>query len=213
MARNGYFGVKNSHIAKMTDETALEYDAPVHVPGTVNIKLEVTSNSASPHADNEVWLDKDQDNGGTGSMVFYDIESDLAIRELIADITGYGLAATGEVLELADKVPPFFAFMCEQPGHTMGKRSCKYKCKAGKPSYEFKTTEDTPEIAQVEIPFTYRPVTLKNGTRMSGFSSFEGLASYKDFFKAVNTELAVKTASSAAAKAPADKQETAKAGA
>ena len=42
MARNGFFGVKNSHFAICTDEDALTYEDPGHVAGTVAISMEPT---------------------------------------------------------------------------------------------------------------------------------------------------------------------------
>lgn len=47
MARNGFFGVKNSHFAICTDEDALTYEDPVHVAGTVAISMEPTVETAT----------------------------------------------------------------------------------------------------------------------------------------------------------------------
>ena len=82
MARNGFFGVKNSHFAICTDEDALTYEDPVHVAGTVAISMEPTVETATSYADNEPWLDKQQDNGGSGTMSFYDTESTAELRQL-----------------------------------------------------------------------------------------------------------------------------------
>lgn len=195
MPRNGFFGVKNAHIAPMTDEDAMTYEAPVHIPGTVEIKMETSVESATPYADNEVWLQKQQDNGGSGTMSFYDVESTPETRELIAKISGYQLTADGRVTLSADVTPQPFAFMCEQPGHVMGKRRCLYKCLLTKPSVDAKTQEDKPEITQLDYEFTWVPVTLPDGHRTSGYDSYSDVAGYDKFFDKVDTAVAPKTES------------------
>lgn len=189
MPKNGYFGVKNSHFAPLTDEDALTYGEPVHVPGTVGISMEPSNETGTSYADNDVWLDKQQDNGGSGTMSFYDVESTPELRAMIADFVGFEIAADGRVILSADRVPKKFAFMCEQPGHVSGRRRCLLLCQFSKPTQELKTNEDTPEITQLDYPFTWRPVTLP-GTdiRTSGYDSFTGLADYDEFFDAVDWE-------------------------
>ena len=89
MARNGFFGVRNSHFAECTDEATLTYKKPVHVPGTVEISMEPSVETGTSHADNEVWLEEQQDNGGSGTMSFYDTESSDEVRKLIAELVGW----------------------------------------------------------------------------------------------------------------------------
>ena len=136
MARNGFFGVKNSHFAICTDEDALTYEDPVHVAGTVAISMEPTVETATSYADNEPWLDKQQDNGGSGTMSFYDTESTAELRQLIADLVGYEIAQDGRTILSADRTPKKFAFMCEQPGHVLGRRRCLLMCQLSKPTQE-----------------------------------------------------------------------------
>ena len=195
MAKNGFFGVKNAYFALVTDEDALEYATPVHVAGTVSISMEPSVETATSYADNEVWLDKQQDNGGSGTMSFYDTEGTPELRQLIADMVGFTIAADGRTILSADKTPKKFAFMCEQPGHVTGRRRCLLMCQLSKPTQEMSTTQDTPEITQLDYPFTWRPVTLpESKIRTSGYDSFSGVAGYDDFFKAVDTALAKKPA-------------------
>lgn len=192
MPKNGYFGVKNSHFAICTDEEKLTYDKPVHVPGTVGISMEPSVEAATSYADNEPWLDKTQDNGGSGTMSFYDVESTKELRRLLADITGYMVAKDGRMSLTANKKPKKFAFMCEQPGHVMGKRRCLLMCEMSKPKAEANTNQDSPEITTLEFPFTWRPVTLATGgdetARTSGYDSYSDLPDYATFFDAVKIE-------------------------
>ena len=124
MPRNGYFGVKNTHIALLKDEDAMKYDTPVAVPGTVEIKLTPSVNTESSYADNETWIDKQQDNGGSGTISFYDTEGTAEMRKLFAKLTGCEIDAKDRVLGSSGVDPQPFALMCEQPGHVMGKRVC-----------------------------------------------------------------------------------------
>ena len=191
MPRNGFFGVKNSHFAPVTDEEKLTYEKPVHVAGTVNIGMEPSVNTSTSYADNEPWLDKQQDNGGSGTMSFYDTESTPELRKLIADLVGYTIAEDGRTILSANKTPKKFAFMCEQPGHILGRRRCLLMCQLSKPKQELATMQDTPDITQLDYDFTWRPVTPPGGTdedRTSGYDSFSDLSDYATFFDAVNID-------------------------
>ncbi|MEG0015745.1 MAG: hypothetical protein RR842_13390 [Gordonibacter sp.] len=192
MPRNGFFGVKNAHFAPMTDEDTLTYDVPVPVAGTVEIKMEPSVESATSFADNEVWIDKQQDNGGSGTMSFYDVESTPELRALIAKLVGYQIAEDGRTILSADVTPAPFAFMCEQPGHITGKRRCLYKCQLSKPSLNAKGIEEKPDITQLDYDFSWRVVKLPSGTRTSGYDSYTGLADYEKFFAKVDTAVAPK---------------------
>lgn len=197
MARNGFFGVKNSHFAILKDEDTLTYDKPVYVAGTVAISMEPSVETGTSYADNETWLQKQQDNGGSGTMSFYDTESTAKLRQLIADLVGYEIAADGRTILSANLTQKKFAFMCEQPGHILGRRRCLLMCQLSKPTQELNTVQDTPEITQLDYPFTWVPVTIP-GTdiQTSGYDSFTGLADYDTFFDEVNIELAHKTGDS-----------------
>lgn len=191
MARNGFFGVRNSHFAICTDEDKLTYETPVHVAGTVEISMETSVETGTSHADNEVWLEEQQDNGGSGTMSFYDTEGTQEIRELIAELVGYTIASDGRTILSANKKPKPFAFMCEQPGHAIGRRRCLLMCQLAKPSQTMTTTAETPEITQLDYPFTWKPVIPPGGTaddRTSGYDSFSGLDDYDTFFEKVNLE-------------------------
>ena len=191
MPKNGYFGVKNSYFAICTDEEKLTYDKPVHVPGTVSISMEPSVESATSYADNEPWIDKTQDNGGSGTMSFFDVESTKELRRLLADLTGYMVTNDGRMNLKANAKPKKFAFMCEQPGHVTGKRRCLLMCELGKPKTEANTNQDSPEITTLEFPFTWRPVTPPTGKaedRTSGYDSYSDLAGYDTFFDAVKIE-------------------------
>lgn len=191
MARNGFFGVRNSHFAICTDEDKFTYETPVHVAGTVKISMEPSVETGTSHADNDVWLEEQQDNGGSGTMSFYDTESTPELRQLIADLVGYTIAKDGRTILSANKKPKKFAFMCEQPGHILGRRRCLAMCQLSKPSQTLTTNSDTPEITQLDYAFTWKPIIPPGGTaddRASGYDSFSDLPDYETFFDAVNLD-------------------------
>lgn len=208
MPRNGFFGVKNAHFALVTDEDKLTYETPVHVAGTVAISMEPTVESGTSYADNEVWLEEKNDTGGSGTMSFYDTESTEELRKLIADLVGYTIAADGRTILSANKQPKPFAFMCEQPGHVLGRRRCLLMCQMSKPKQSLNTLQGSPDITQLDYDFTWKPVTPpggKDSDRTSGYDSFTGLADYETFFDAVNLDgLVASTATSASTTSPAE---------
>ena len=193
MARNGFFGVKNAHVARFTDEDTFEYEKPIHIPGTVEIKIEPSIEQATSYGDNETLLDKYQDNGGSITWSLYDIESTPELRELLADINGFDIDAKGRVLATSGKTPKPFAFMCEQPGHAVGKRRCIYKCTSKPASVDAKTIEDKPDITQLDYELTFRPVTLPTGWRGCYIDTYSDLADYDKFFEQVDTAVKPKT--------------------
>lgn len=193
MARNGFFGVKNVHVARFTDEDTFEYEKPVHIPGVVEFKMEPSIEQATSYGDNEPWLDKYQDNGGSITWSLYDIESTPELRELLADINGFDIDAKGRVLATSGKTPKPFAFMCEQPGHAVGKRRCIYKCTSKPASVDAKTLEDKPDITQIDYELTFRPVTLPTGWRGCYLDTYSDLADYDKFFEQVDTVVKPKT--------------------
>ena len=198
MPRNGFFGVKNSHIAILKDEDEFTYETPVKVPGTVEIKMEPSVETNTSYADNEPWIDKTQDNGGSGTISFYDTESTTELRKLFADLVGFDIDAKGRALGTSGKTPKKFAFMCEQPGHVIGKRRCFLACQIKAPSMDSKTIEGKPDITQLDYDLTWRPVTLPTGWRGSFYDSYSDLEDYAKFFDKVDTQLTPASASEVA---------------
>ena len=187
MPRNGFFGVKNTHVALCTNSDTPAYDKPVAIPGTVEIKATPSVNTETSYADNEPWIEKQQDNGGSGTLSFYDTESTPAMRKLFAKLTGCEVDSKGRVLGSAGKDPQPFALMCEQPGHVTGKRRCYLMCQLSKPSMDAKTIEDKPTITQLDYDFT--PVTLPTSWRGSHYDSYSDIDGYDKFFDSVDTAL------------------------
>lgn len=193
MSRNGFFGVKNSHIAVLKDEDAFTYETPVKIPGTVEIKMDPSVETNTSYADNEVWIKGKQDNGGSGTISLYDTESTPELRELFADLAGFDIDGDGRVLETSNKDPKPFAYMCEQPGKVVGKRKCWYKCRLTPPSLDAKTLEEKPDIVTLDYGIEWEPVTLPTGWRGCSYASYSDLGDYETFFDEVKTDLKPKS--------------------
>ena len=192
--KNAYFGARNLHIAPMKDESALTYDTPVSVPGTISIGMEPQTSSDPAYADDGVWVENSADNGFDITLTNFDMETDLTIRELYARMVGYDLDDKNRLLYRADKQPEPFALLCEEEAtSTQGRRKCLLKCTAEKPSQNAETTTDSRTLAQNEITIHARPVVLANGIKLSGYTDYPGSTTYDDFFDAVSTSVTLPT--------------------
>lgn len=184
MPRDGLIGVKNLHLAPITNQDTLAYGTPVHIPGTVQIQASRSINESPSYADDEVWINAKSDTGGEGTLSLRDIMSDETVRELIANLTGYLVTAEGDVLA-TDKNPTPCAILCEQTGYIHGRRKLFYWCELGKPDFDAATKEDSVSVGQIDIPFTYKPAKLAEGVRATTRDSFYGNSTYDGWFKAV----------------------------
>lgn len=198
MARDGFVGVKNLHLAPLTDIEKATYGTPVDVgskAGLVAIQASRNVNESPAHANDEVWINARTDSGGTGTLSIRDI-SDPTVRETIAQFTGYLVTTEGDVLALADKAPEPCAIMCEQTGYIHGRRKLFYHCELGKPDFDASTKEENVSVGQIDIPFTYYPIEIDEGVRVTTRDSFYGNSTYADFFKAVVKTAKAKTTGS-----------------
>ena len=191
MPRDGFIGVKNLHLAPLTDVEALTYETPVSVPGTVQIQASRSVSDEPAYADDEVWINAKSDTGGTGTLSLRDVISVAAIRTLIARLTGYIVTTEGDVLA-TDRAPVPCAILCEQTGYLHGRRKLFYHCELGKPDFDASTKEANASVGQIDIPFTFYPIKLAEGVKATTRDSFYGNSTYADWFEAV-----VKTATEA----------------
>ena len=184
MPRDGFIGVKNLHLAPLTDIEALTYETPVSVPGTVQIQASRSVSDEPAYADDEVWINAKSDTGGTGTLSLRDVISVAAIRTLIARLTGYIVTTEGDVLA-TDKAPVPCAILCEQTGYLHGRRKLFYYCELGKPDFDASTKEENASVGQIDIPFTFYPIKLAEGVVATTRDSFYGNSTYADWFEAV----------------------------
>ena len=190
--RQGFFGVKNCHIALLTAESPLTYAEPVAVPGTVEISADAEVSSEAAYADDMVWIDGTTNNGFSGTLSLRDTVSTPTLRELFAKLSGYAIDANGRILGLTQRAPQTFALMCEKTGTNVNQRRCWYYCQLTPPSFDAATKEDNAEITQLDYEFTARPVTLPSGEVASHYDDFTGSETFDDFFEAVDTAIVEK---------------------
>lgn len=198
--RQGWWGAKDLRIAEMTDEDSLEYATPVKIPGLTEFNNSVSTNDWKVYADDDTWLNGNKDSGGSGTMSFRDVEMNVEIRKLIARLAGYIVDSHGRVIGTSDKPQIPFAVMFERTGYAGSKRKCYYKVKLGKPSEDAKTLEETPDITTMDFPYTYVPVTLPSGLRVSFYNDYPETDTYEKFYDKVDTTIAEADATASTAK-------------
>lgn len=187
MARDGFVGVKNFHLAPITDLATLTYGTPVDIgsnAGLVSIQADRSTSEDPAYANDEVWINARTDTGGTGTIAIRDINN-TTVRETIAKHTGYLVTTEGDILALSNVSPEPCAILCEQTGYIHGRRKLFYHCELGKPNFSASTKEGNTQVGQIEIPFTYYPVELATGVFVTTRDSFYGNSTYDDFFEAV----------------------------
>lgn len=187
MAHDAFVGLKALYLAEMTDEDTPTYAVPVDIAtkaGAVSISASREISNDAAYANDDVWIDAETDNGGSGTLEIRDIMTDTTVRELIAKLTGYLITTEGDVLA-TDRASVPCALLCEQSGYIHGRRKCFYKVKMRKPDFEAKTKEGSTTIGSLSIPFNFYKVKLAEGVNASTRDSFYGNSTYADFFTAV----------------------------
>ncbi|MBQ9005782.1 MAG: hypothetical protein IJ092_05350 [Atopobiaceae bacterium] len=194
MARDQFIGVKNFHLAELTDEENLTYGTPVAIAGLVQMQASRATNNEPSYADDEVWIEEESDTGGEGTISIRDILSNQDARELIARLSGYLVTAEGDLLAIVGASRNPCAILCERSAHSgHGQRKLWYCCTLGKPEFDASTKEETPTAGQLDIPFTYRPIKLAEGISATTRDSFYGNSTYAGFFDAVVKTTAAKS--------------------
>ena len=186
MPRDGFVGVKNLHIAEMTNTETLTYATPVDVGsyvGLVSIQIQRSIGENPAYANDEEWLKARTDTGGTGTLSIRDANH-KASRDLLARLAGYIITTEGDLLA-TDNPPIPCALMVERTGYIHGQRKLLYWVEFGKPDFEANTKEENAEVGQLDIPFSFKPVELADGVRTATRDSFYGNSTYDDFFDAV----------------------------
>lgn len=177
MADKVKFGIKNVHIAPMTDTTAETYGTVIAIPGAVSLSLEAQGDTSDFYADNTKYFVSVANNGYSGDLEIANIPEEVlkAIFKLTAD--------TNDVLVENSAVEPVpFAMMWEQDGDATGTKFVLYNCKATRPSREFNTTTESKEVQTMTLSVVASP--LKNGNTIAMTTDATDTTVVADWYKA-----------------------------
>lgn len=77
MADKVKFGIKNVHIAPMTDTTAETYGTVIPIPGAVSLSLEAQGDTSDFYADNTKYFVSVANNGYSGDLEIANIPEEV----------------------------------------------------------------------------------------------------------------------------------------
>lgn len=157
------------------------WDAPISIPGIVNIGLEPSGSAASFFAQNIPYFVQTKNNGYTGDM-----EVALFPDDVLVKLLGWYKDENGNYVEDSDGTTRKFALGYQVEGDVKARRVVLYDCEIARPSTSAQTTEDsiTPQTDTVSITVVpkYFDELGKNVVRAW---CYEGDASYGQFFTSV----------------------------
>lgn len=154
MANKVTFGLKNVHYATYTETAGtITYDAPVPIPGAVEISLEPRGEMVEFYADDMLYYSASNNQGYDGTLSVANIPQQFAI-----DALGETLDETdGTLTESSNGKGKNFALMFEFDGDEKAVRHLLYKCSANRPTVASSTKTDTAEPNANELSFVSSP--------------------------------------------------------
>lgn len=154
MANKVTFGLTNVHYATYTEtDGVITYDAPVRIPGAVEISLDPRGDMVEFYADNMLYYSAANNQGYDGTLTIANIPQQFAI-----DALGERLDETDSVLtETSNSKGKDFALMFEFDGDERATRHVLYKCSANRPTVGSTTKTNTAEPNTNELTFVASP--------------------------------------------------------
>lgn len=144
------YGLKNVHYATYTEDSGvITYDAPIAIPGAVEISLEARGDMVEFYADDVLYYSASNNQGYDGTLNIAVIPESYAI-----DCLGEEKDPTAGVLieKVTAKGKPF-ALMFEFDGDVKATRHVLYNCTASRPTVGSSTKTDSVEPGTNELPF------------------------------------------------------------
>lgn len=143
MANKVKFGLKNVYYSVVTEtvtsgEISYSYATPVHIPGAVNLSLDIEGTNNPFYADNVVYYQTIANNGYSG-----DLEIAMIPDSFRTDVLNEQLKADGIIAEYSDKYPKAFAMAFQIDGDEKNTCFWFYSCMASRPGVNGATVEDT----------------------------------------------------------------------
>lgn len=150
------FGLKNTHVAKLTETAAGAYSfgTPKSLPGSVNLSLEAQGETTPFYADDGVYYRSTSNNGYSGDLELA-IVPDWFREEYLREI----LDSNGVLIESSHITDPvYFALMFEFTGDKHKIRHVMYKCSVSRPSVASATRETSNNPSTETLAITCDPL-------------------------------------------------------
>mgnify|MGYP000945594995 CR=1 FL=1 len=150
------YGIKNVFYAlkNVSESGTVTYDAPVALPGAVEVALPPVGDPVKVYADNVVYVKMNVNQGYDGNLNIYAIPDSFS-----RDVLGMTIDANGALVEDASAVQKDFALIAEFNTDTAKtKRFVLYNCSAGRADLNGATKEETINPQTFSIPITVAPL-------------------------------------------------------
>lgn len=177
MANLVNFGLSNVHTGTVDyADGAYKFGTPEAISGAVNLSIDAEFNSTDVYADNGIYYSAKTNNGYTGTLEMVDLPIEWCEKYL-----GLKKATTGGYVEVANAQFQDFYLMFQVEGNENPTKYMLYRCTVStKPSYEFKTTEDSVEVTTASIEFKAMP--LLDDSKAIKRNVYSGDSDYATFF-------------------------------
>lgn len=180
MANKVKFGLSQVHYAVITDESTMEYETPVKIPGAVNLSLSAEGESNTFHADNIAYFTTSTNNGFSG-----DLEVALLPDKFYQDVLGYKVdSVTGALIEVANAKTKPIALMFQFEGDQEARKTVLYKVVCGRNAINHSTVAGSTEPQTDTIPITAHP-TMINGELITRATVSPSSSKYETFYTEV----------------------------
>ena len=156
------FGLEKVHYATYTTtDGVVTYDAPVEIPGAVELTNEPRGDLIEFYADNMLYYSAQNNQGYESTLTISNIPDHFS-----QDVLGEVLDADDEVVnELATAQGKQFAFLFQFEGDKKAIRHVMYNCTANRPSVSSSTKTDSTEPNTNELSMVASPIEI-DGKKM-----------------------------------------------
>lgn len=141
------FGLSKVHVAFHDGQGGFE--APVHIPGAVNLSTSPEGDQNVFYADNSPYYVFNANNGYT-----VELEMALVPDDVVARMQGWRVDANGGLVETANAEPTPFALMFEVSGDKRARRTVFYSVTAERPEESNSTVQESKEATTQTISAT-----------------------------------------------------------
>lgn len=181
MANKIFYGLKNVHIAKITQATngTITFGTPRSMPGAVNMSLEAAGDTSDFYADDTKYWTGTANNGYTGTL-----EMALIPEWFRTEYLGQTVDTNGNITERStDKQAPF-CMLFEFDGDEKARKHALYYSKATRPKLESETVGASIEPKTESMEFSAIP--LPDGSGVIKSESGSASTNYTTWYSSVS---------------------------